>query len=77
MGSLESNVPEADVLVIGIGPAGGAFAAFAAQYGSYYHDSRSRLICSLIPRNEEPKLIAIAKAPGTADTPRAHILNPF
>lgn len=22
-------------------------------------------------------IIAVAKAPGTADTPRAHILNPF
>jgi flavin-dependent dehydrogenase len=28
------NMPEADLLIVGIGPAGGALAAFAAQYGS-------------------------------------------
>lgn len=32
---------EADVLIIGIGPAGGAFGAFAAQYGNYHHDLQS------------------------------------
>lgn len=34
MGSLETIMPEADLLIVGIGPAGGALAAFAAQYGS-------------------------------------------
>lgn len=27
--------------------------------------------------DKDLKIIAIAKAPGTADTPRAHCLNPF
>lgn len=49
MGSLEYKMPEADVLVIGIGPAGGAFAAFAAQYGHYYHDTQFQLNRSLTP----------------------------
>jgi hypothetical protein len=26
---------------------------------------------------QDLKIIAIAKAPGTADTPRAHLVNPF
>jgi flavin-dependent dehydrogenase len=34
MGSLETIMPEADLLIVGIGPAGGALAAFAAQYGN-------------------------------------------
>lgn len=33
MSSLDFDMPEADLLIIGIGPAGGALAAFAAQHG--------------------------------------------
>ncbi|KAG0653106.1 2,4-dichlorophenol hydroxylase [Hyphodiscus hymeniophilus] len=52
---------DTDFLVVGLGPAGAALASFLAQ-------------------NEKPtdlKGIAINKATSTADTPRAHSVNPF
>ncbi|KAK3319650.1 FAD binding domain-containing protein [Cercophora scortea] len=57
-----SPVASTDYLVVGAGPAGGSLASFLGQNGETLLGLKGMLVSS---------------ASGTADTPRAHLVNPF
>jgi heterodisulfide reductase subunit A-like polyferredoxin len=69
-----STVVETGILIVGAGPAGGSLASFLAQNGIQHGIDISKSP-SL---NEFTGLTAlmISSAPGTSDTPRAHLVNP-
>lgn len=75
MGSLAEQEVNVDFLVVGAGPAGASLAAFMAQNGtlSVLEREESQLLITILGL----KGIVIARTTGTADTPRAHVFNPF
>lgn len=76
MASNSAIIVETDFLVIGAGPAGSSMGSFLGQNGKTLWMHPSTYIwtyCSTLGM----KGIVISSAPGTADTPRAHLVNPF
>lgn len=69
-------IVETDFLIVGAGPAGASLACFLGQNGEDVVSmfSFSTLLLTLVLGLNG---ITISSAPGTADTPRAHVVNPF
>ena len=59
---------ETELLIVGAGPAGASLACFLASHGMLH--ARLRILLTSGRTG-----IMIAAAPGTAQTPRAHITN--
>lgn len=78
---MSSNAIETEFLVVGAGPAGAGLASFLGQNGERGYSQKPRDLET--PFTDKClddlglKGIVIAAAPGTADTPRAHLNNPF
>lgn len=69
---------ETEFLVVGAGPAGAALACFLTSYGEYLFSVENKVMVFehlLTEYLKGFKGIMISAAPGTANTPRAHITN--
>jgi FAD binding domain len=66
---------ETEYLIVGAGPAGAALACFLGQNGM----AQKYLKLEILFDNKYigAKGIVISKTSGSADTPRAHLVNPF
>lgn len=72
MGDPAADLIKTDLLIVGAGPAGASLACFLGQHGQPQNDRPPVGIADSIQGRSG---IMIAAAPGTAETPRAHITN--